>query len=115
MTRWILLVLAAGCLVVVEPDPDQAQSEGNGLPIGKVYPCTVRVKDSRAWWTICFANTNDVSTFETQMTDNCSYNGVDCDVTCSSHELWMCIIECPGPPISIDACNASYGCYCPPE
>jgi len=113
MTRWIWLVLA-GCLVVVEPDA-QESTGASALPIGKVHTCAIRVKEARAYWTICFANDDDVATFETETMDTCAYNGVDCDVSCSTHELWLCVIRCPGPPLSWDACNASYGCYCPPE
>ena len=113
MTRWMLLMLA-GCLVVVEPEPEET-TDGHGLPIGGVHACEVRVKDTKAYWTICFQNTGDVSTFESQTESTCSYNGVDCSVNCSTHELWLCVIRCPGPPLSFDACNSSYGCYCPPE
>lgn len=114
MTRLIWLVLA-GCLVVVEPDPDIEAAGDNGLPLGKVHTCSIAVKTSKVVWTVCFAQFADLATYERETSDSCVDNGIDCDVRCSTHELWLCVIRCPGPPAFEDACNASYGCYCPPE
>ena len=114
MIRWIWL-MCAGCLIVVEPDVGSESETSGGLPLGTVHPCTIRVKETRAYWTICFQHDDDRETYERETKEACVYNGVDCDVSCSPHELWLCAIRCPGPPLSIDACNATNGCYCPPE
>jgi hypothetical protein len=116
MTRWIWLVLCSGCLVVMGPEDDDSIASGqNALPIGEVHPCTIIVEDASAYWTICFAADEHVKAFEDQMMANCEYNGIDCDVKCSMRNLRPCAITCPGVPFFAQACNSSYGCYCPPE
>ena len=115
MLRWIWLPLVAGCLVVVEPDADSLATGQSVLPVGEVHPCTITVENTSAYWTICFARDEDVMAFERELMDNCEYNGINCNVQCSAHELWPCAITCPGVPIIAQACNSSYGCYCPPE
>jgi hypothetical protein len=116
MTRWIWL-LCSGCLVVVDPGDDQAgtTSGNNVLPLGEVHPCTVEVEGTTGYWTICFARDEHVRAFEHELMDDCAYNGIECSVQCSTRNLRPCAILCSGPPTAASACNASHGCYCPPE
>lgn len=112
IATWMALA-ASGCLIVNEPTGEPGAR--HVLPVGNVHPCTIELEDETpAYWTVCFASDSDVIKFENEMMEGCAWNGVDCTVQCSTASLHPCVLACPGTGIP-RGCNASHGCYCPPD